>query len=42
MKRAKNGRWKNGQTETKKVLDDLNMPKLEKIFTTVCHRVALL
>ena len=32
---------KNGETETKKALDYLRMPKLQEIFTTVaivCHR----
>ena len=32
---------KNGESETKRVLDDLKIPKLEEIFTTVaieCHR----
>ena len=32
---------KNGETETKRVLDNLRMPKVQEIFTTVsvvCHR----
>ena len=32
---------KNGETETKRALDYLGMPKLQEIFTTVaivCHR----
>ena len=35
------GLEKNGKTETKTILDDLKMPKLEEIFLTVaivCHR----
>ena len=28
-------RWKNGETETERVLEDLKIPKLEEIFTTV-------
>ena len=31
----KEEKWRNGETETKKAIDYLTMPKLQEIFTTV-------
>ena len=35
-------RQKNGETETKRALDHLRMPKLQEIFTTAADRVSSL